>query len=101
MLVYNVTIKILRGKEEEWLQWMTSKHIPDVMSTGFFLSSQICRLLDQPEGDDPTYVIQYRCESKEKLDHYLENFSPALREEHNQRYKDQFVAFRTVMEVIE
>lgn len=101
MLIYNVTIKIQREAEAEWLQWMKSKHVPDVMNTGRFGSSQISRLLDQPEADDPTYVIQYRCESREQLNNYLEKFSPALREEHNQRYKNQFVAFRTVMEVLE
>jgi antibiotic biosynthesis monooxygenase (ABM) superfamily enzyme len=100
MIIYNVTIKIHREAEADWLQWMKSKHVPDVMNTGHFVSSQINRLLDQPEGDDPTYVIQYRCESKEKLDQYLEKFSPALRDEHNQRYQNQFVAFRTVMEEI-
>jgi hypothetical protein len=101
MLIYNVTIKIQSEAEGEWLQWMKSKHVPDVMSNGQFLSSQISRLLDQPEGDDPTYVIQYRCESHEMLNTYLQKFSPALREEHNARYKNRFVAFRTVMEVIE
>jgi hypothetical protein len=101
MLIYNVTIKILREAEADWLQWMKSKHIPEVMNTGQFVSSQISRLLDQPEGDDPTYVIQYRCESHEMLNTYLQKFSPALREEHNERYKNRFVAFRTVMEVIE
>lgn len=101
MIIYNVTIKIHREAEAEWLNWMKTKHIPNVMYTGQFLSSQISRLLDQPEGDDSTYVIQYRCESHDMLNNYLEKYSPALRDEHNERYKNRFVAFRTVMEVIE
>jgi hypothetical protein len=93
-------MKIDRDSEKEWLDWMKRKHIPDVMNTGQFTDSRICRLLDQPEDDDSTYVIQYQCESREKFDHYVENFAPALREEYDLRYKDRFVAFRTLMEIV-
>ena len=96
MLLYNVTVKIDRDIEEEWLRWMKEVHIPEVMRTGQFLDSRISRLLDQPEEDEPTYVIQYSCESREKLEYYFSEFASELREKHNRRYKDRFVAFRTV-----
>ena len=121
MLLYNVTVKINKGVEQEWLQWMQAIHIPDVMNTGMFIESHICRLLESPPNlppesiginygeelltlqatdDDPTYVIQYVCENNKLLDHYFENHAPALREDHDKRYKNKFVAFRTVMEVV-
>jgi hypothetical protein len=100
MLLYNVTVKIDRATEQEWLEWMKQKHIPDVMKTGQFTGSHICKLLDQPEEDDSTYVIQYQCGSRQIFDHYLENFAPALRDEFNTRYKDKFVVFRTLMEIV-
>jgi len=101
MILYNVTITIDSGIEEEWLQWMKEKHIPDVMKTGMFTDSRICRLLNQPKEGDSTYVIKYACAGKENYKRYLEEFAPALREEFNQRYKDKFVADRRVMEVLE
>ena len=100
MLLYNVTVKINRDAEQEWLEWMKKIHIPDVMNTGQFTGSHICKLLDQPEDDDSTYVIQYRCENREKFEWYLKTFAPALRNQHNARYKDKFVAFRTLMEIV-
>ena len=100
MLLYNVTVKINKDVEEEWLQWMRDVHIPEVMNAGMFIESHICRLLYQPEEDDPTYVIQYVCKNRKLLDHYFEKHAPALREEHDKRYKNQFIAFRTVMEVV-
>jgi len=100
MLLYNVTVKINRDTEQDWLEWMKQKHIPDVMNTGQFVDSHICKLLDQPEDDDSTYVIQYRCENREKFDHYLKTFAPNLRNQHNARYKDKFIAFRTLMEIV-
>lgn len=101
MLLYNVTIKIDKGSETEWLEWMKAKHIPDVMRTGQFIESRISKLLDQPEDDDSTYVIQYQCESMEKFNYYINTFASALREEHHALYKDRYVSFRTLMEVIE
>jgi hypothetical protein len=100
MLLYNVTVKIDGDIEAEWLHWMKSHHIPDVMNTGQFSSARISKLQDQPIDDDPTYVVQYECESQEKLNRYLTGFANELREDFNRRYKDKFVLFRTVMEVV-
>lgn len=99
MILYNVTVKVDRDVADDWLTYMQS-HIRDVLSTGCFSGYRMCRLLEQPEGEDPTYTIQYECESKDILNHYLEAFAPALRDDVNQKFKDKFVAFRTVMEVL-
>src|SRR4030095_1212195 len=101
MIIYNVTVKIHRDREKEWLEWMKNKHVPDVMSTGQFLESRICKLLDQDETEDPAYVIQYHCENKQHFNTYLDKFASALREEFNSKYKNQFVLFRTLMETVE
>ena len=100
MIIYNVTIKIDAGVESEWLEWMKNKHIPDVINTRQFSGSRISKLLDQPEDEDPTYIIQYNCESIEKYNHYINTFAAALRDEYNSLFKNKYVAFRTVMEVM-
>jgi len=101
MLLYNVSVKVDRDVEDEWLQWMKTKHIPDVMNTQQFVESHICRLIDPPEEEEATFVIQYRCEGMEKLNLYFEKFAPALRDDFNSRYKDKTTLFRTVMEILE
>ena len=100
MLLYNVTVKIDKDVEQEWLEWMKSKHIPDVLNTGQFTESRISRLLEQPEDEDTTYVIQYQCESMQKFNNYIKMFAPELRDEFNIRFKSKFVLFRTLMEVV-
>ncbi|MBA3649441.1 MAG: DUF4286 family protein [Chitinophagales bacterium] len=101
MLLYNVTVKIDKDIEEEWLQWIKEKHIPDMMRTGQFTEARLCHLLDQPEDEESTYVIQYHCENNEKFNRYVNAFSSTIRDEHAKRYKEKFVAFRTLMEIIE
>lgn len=100
MLLYNVSVKIASDVENEWLMWMKEKHIPEVLSAGKFLESRISRLLNKPDGEESTYVIQYLCENMEQYNFYIENFATTLREEHNSKYKNKFVAFRTLMEIV-
>lgn len=48
-----------------------------------------------------TYSIQYICESIEDFEKYEEEFAPALRDEYNAKFRDKFVAFRTLLEIID
>ncbi|MFM2048774.1 MAG: hypothetical protein RI955_1322 [Bacteroidota bacterium] len=101
MILYNVTVKIDPIIENEWLTWMQQTHIPDVMNTGFFDSFRICKLdaIDETENE-PTYVFQYTCSSREKLNNYFEHYAPKLRDDVYKAFGDKFFAFRTTMEVL-
>ena len=102
MILYNVTVKIAVEVEADWLQWMREVHIPEVMATGIFEHSRLARLL-HPEDEDPlgsTYSIQYTAPSMERLNFYFEQHAPALQKAHTERYKDRFVAFRSILEQI-
>ncbi len=101
MILYNVTIKINARTEADWLEWMRSVHIPDVMNTGLFESYKLCRLLHNDDEGGTSYAIQYFCENMETFQHYQNNQAPTLQAEHTERYKGQYVAFRTLMEVLE
>ena len=39
-IIYNVTVNIDDSVHDEWLEWMQTQHIPDVMSTGYFLEKK-------------------------------------------------------------
>lgn len=101
MILYNVTVKIVEPLETEWLQWMRETHIPDVMNTGLFVNHKICKLLHDDEDGGVTYAFQYFCKDMAAFQEYQTKHAKALQEDHSNRYKDQYVAFRTLMEVIE
>lgn len=100
MIIYNVTVKIDNDVHEEWLSWMKETHIPEVLNTGYFVGNQIAKVLIDDE-DGITYSIQYRCETMGKLEEYYEKHAPQLQQDHAERYKDKFVAFRTLLEIVE
>lgn len=100
MILYNVTVSIDPAVAVEWMEWMRSKHIPDVMATGCFLESRFSRVNGEEENGF-TYATTYLAESQEKLDTYQSDFAPALKQEHSERYLGKFAAFRTFLTVIE
>ena len=100
MILYNVTVGIDRSVEEEWLDWMTSEHIPKVLSTGFFQDHRIFKVLSHDDENTVSYSIQYYSDSLNKVEIYLTEFAPDLAEEHRLRYKDRHVAFRTLLQEI-
>lgn len=101
MIIYNVTINISPDVEEDWKAWMKDHHIPDMIQTGCFESAKFLRLLNEsPDAEGNTYAIQYFARDQSSVDHYLEKFAPKLRAEHTNRYRDKFVAFRTLLEEV-
>lgn len=99
MIIYNVTVNIEDEVHDNWVEWMKNVHIPDVMSTGLFIESRFCKVLAD-EDSGTTYSIQYTCPNMETLEKYYREYAPRLQEEHTKRYRDKFVAFRTLLEVV-
>lgn len=100
MIVYNVTSKVDNSIENQWLHWMKTKHIVDVMATNCFEKYQILKLINEEDKDGVTYAIQYYAISKANINNYISLYAPALRAEATQLWGNKFIAFRTIMEVV-
>ena len=100
MILYNVTTSIEPTVADQWLDYMRSTHIPEVMDTGFFIKSQLCRLLNEEEGGI-TFAAQYYCLSLEQLEEYQNRCAPTLRADMEAHFAGKYVSFRTILEVVE
>lgn len=100
MVLYNVTIGIDQEVEMEWLEWMKKVHVPRVMETGLFVDSRIFKVISQDEEPSVSYSFQYFAESIEKVVDYLDNFAAPIVGDHNKRYVNRHVAFRTLLEEV-
>ena len=99
MILYNVTINIDTDIHDEWLSWMKTVHIPEVMQTGCFIENKVCRILAEEEGGK-SYAFQYLCESMDHFNTYEHQYASSLQQKHTDRYSGKFGAFRTILEVI-
>lgn len=100
MLIYNVTVSIDQQIEQDWLQWMRSTHIPEVLQTCCFLECRLSRVNGEEEGGC-TYSVMYLAPSEVAYERYQSEFAPKLQDAHTLRYNGKFAAFRTTLHVIE
>ncbi len=100
MIIYNVTINIDDSVHDDWLDWMKTKHIPDMLATNKFTEAKMCKVLVEEEMGGTTYSIQYRTENRETLERYYQEDANKMRTEGNQLFANKFVAFRTELEII-
>jgi hypothetical protein len=100
MIVYNITIKVDREIENDWLVWVKNMYAPEIIATGLFSDYKFYYLLGLDEKDGVTYVIQFFASSFEDYKKYIENFEPLFREKVFKKWRDRFVAFDTVMQLV-
>ena len=59
MILYNVTTNIHESVQDQWLSWMQTKHIPEILATKKFSSAKIVKVLIEEEMGGTTYSVQY------------------------------------------
>ena len=100
MIVYNVTIKVDPLIATDWLKWLKDEHIPEVLATGCFSNAGTFRLLETDEHDGVTFIVQYFAESREKYDRYIDDHATSMRQKSFEKWGDKFIAFRSLMQVV-
>jgi len=100
MIIYNVTIKVQDSIKEDWLSWLKEEHIPEIISTGCYTHANIMQLLEVDDTEGPTYAVQYYAESKGLYNNYIENHAANMRQKAFAKWGNKFIAFRSVMQVV-
>jgi hypothetical protein len=100
MLIYNVTIQVTHAIHDSWIEWMKIEHIPEVMNTGCFEKYQWVRLLETDETEGITYAVQYYCAEKKNYESYIQRHAPLLRQKGLDKWGNQFIAFRSLMGIV-
>ncbi len=101
MFIYNVTTKIFSAIEADWLQWIKEEHIPDIITTGCFKNGIILKLLEIDDSEGPTYAVQYAAESKGQYNLYIEKHATSMRQKAIDKWGNKFIAFRSIMQIVE
>lgn len=101
MFIYNVTIRIDWSIHDAWVQWMQHEHFPEMLDTGCFTDVRLLRLLETDEKDGPTYAAQFFAEGKPDYNRYIEIHSARMRQKSFDKWGDRFIAFRTLMQVVD
>ncbi|MDB5252569.1 MAG: hypothetical protein JWP27_1738 [Flaviaesturariibacter sp.] len=99
-IIYNVTIKVDPSIADAWRTWLLSEHIPGIMGTGCFSDYRVVRLLETDESDGPTFAVQYTAADAAEYARYIAEHADYFRQDSTNRWGANFIAFRSVMEVV-
>lgn len=88
------------ARAEEWLEYMTSKHISEVVATGMFLNASLQRVFDPSHDDYIVYRVLYVCVSEEALATYRSVFAPSLQADHTRIFGSDVQAVRSVSQEV-
>jgi hypothetical protein len=93
---YEVTVRLAdAGDASEFETWMRQEHIPAVLATGLFTRAEFARM------DDKRFRTHYLAATRAELDRYLEQYSPALRDEFARRFGSRASASREIWEPLQ
>ncbi|MBX9838864.1 DUF4286 family protein [Silvanigrella sp.] len=97
MILYEVTCILKEKKiEEDFVKYMTTKHVKEVFDTGCFLNASFIKT-----ESSLIYRSSYFVKNKELLDNYVSNFAPKLRQDVINKFSEGAIEFkRTVSEVL-
>lgn len=100
MITYQVEVMVPLERAEEWVEYMTSKHIADVVSTGMFESASLQQVVDPSHNECVVYRVRYQCANEETLATYRSEFAPSLQADHTRIFGTDVKAVRSVSEEI-
>jgi hypothetical protein len=101
MILYSITINIEKGVHDQWLEWMRNSYVPEIMKTGFFIENKILKLLTEEDANTGiTYSFQYYLKDLDTLEQFQIEAEPVFTAALYKKYRNQFVEFTTILEVI-
>ncbi len=100
MYKYSVQIDIEKSVEKEWLHYMQSTHIDDVLKTQCFISCEMRKSILQSHETKTSYSIEYVATSEERYKFYQAQYAPVLQADVKNYFEGKFTATRDFYEII-
>lgn len=98
MINYEVSLSIQNEIFEEYYAWLI-EHIEVILKIDGFQKVTIYKVQDMNDDRNKHIVASYLLTSREKFDHYLDNYAKELRDDGIKRFGEKCVATRKIMEV--
>jgi hypothetical protein len=101
MIIYNVTCHVDDDVLEEWVAWMASTHVPEVMATGKFIKYKFSEISKSHADDAGTsFSIQFFAEDIQNYQSYQNEDAPQLIDKTTKKFGTKVAAFRTILHLI-
>lgn len=93
MLIYEITATVNHELVAEYEKYMTERHIPDLLATGYFAAAFFAK-------NGNVYRIGYHANSREQFDAYIVNQAERLRADFAEHFPAGVDVSRQVLEIV-
>lgn len=100
MLIYNVTTHVEPSIESQWIEWMNTKHLVEMMATQKFTKVLLFKVVTNNDAQGKSYAVQYHCKNRTIFKKYLKEDATRLRKSAIEKFGNQILSFRTELEQI-
>jgi len=95
-VIYEVNIRMQKDIVELYNQWVVN-HMKQLLEIDGFITATYRKVEDSSEENFERYSALYILESREKLDNYIKNLAPKMRQDAIDRFGDKFTVERRIM----
>jgi hypothetical protein len=95
-----VTYNIDERVHDDWLVWMQTSYIPEMLETKKFLKAKLCLVMVDEEMGGITYSVQYTADTVESLHAYYKEDADRLQAKMSEEFRERFVNFATELKVV-
>jgi hypothetical protein len=99
MIVFNTTFLVSFEVHDTWLQWISSRHIPFMLSTSFFELPRLFKVLVE-EDQGITYSLQFSSPDMKTVRQWIECHKQDVENELIETFGESVLFFSTFLEEI-
>ncbi len=97
-VLYNITYNVDESVLEDWLTWMKSEFIPKLITTPYFESANMVKILVEEEMGGTSYAVMYKSPSLEILEDFVVNYSSEFNKVLSDKFGQKVLTFMTLLE---
>ncbi len=101
LVIYNITTKIDRDIEDEWITWQKEVHIPEIMALGFFYDYRFSKLLNPDDADGKIFVIQFYAKERDDYENYSKQHSERITNNAFYKWNNKFLVFESLLGAVQ
>jgi hypothetical protein len=101
MIIYNTTYSVSDKVYGAFIKWIQEKHVPHMLSTGYFIDPTISRVLTSEDQDGNSISVQLKANDVNAVGQWKEEYGDLFQMEISSLFSVEVLYFSTFLEIIE
>ena len=100
MILFSITFNVENIIHEQWFSWMKNTQIPPMLLSGLISDYKLMKLLNEYDNGGTTYSCQFYMNDMTDVQKFEKEFEDELMLALSKSFPNQYVMFKTLLEVL-